>query len=130
MISAFQPPIVILANGQFPTHPVPLHTLHNAGTVICTDGSGDTLLKMGHHPHIMIGDLDSTDLQSHDFKGLWIPVTDQETTDLQKALSWCLVNQLTTVTILGATGNREDHSLGNLHALAEFSSHTEYPYRF
>ena len=121
MIASFQPPIVVLANGQFPMHTIPLQILDDAGTVICTDGSADTLLQFERIPHIIIGDHDSTSLNKNDFKGLWVDVPDQHRTDLQKTLEWCLVNDLNEITVLGAMGEREDHSLGNLHVLAEFS---------
>jgi thiamine pyrophosphokinase len=121
MSVSFQPPIIILANGQFPMHILPLQILDDAGTVICTDGSADKLLQFEQTPHIIIGDLDSTRLNKNDFKGLWVEVPDQNKTDLQKTLEWCLLNNLEDVTVLGAMGQREDHSLGNLHVLAEFS---------
>ena len=121
MTAFFQTPIVVLANGRFPSHPNPLEVLDSAGTVICTDGSADILLKFGRTPHIIIGDLDSTKLKKSDFKGLWIPDQDQYKTDLQKTLEWCLLNDLNEIAVLGAMGEREDHSLGNLHVLAEFS---------
>ena len=121
MAKSFQHPIVVLANGRFPSHPNPLEVLDSAGTVICTDGSADTLLKFDRNPHVIIGDLDSTKLKKSDFKGLWIPDQNQHKTDLQKTLEWCLLNGLNDVVVLGAMGKREDHSLGNLHILAEFS---------
>ena len=72
MSARFQPPIVILANGLFPSHTYPLQILDEAGTVICTDGSADSLLNLGHTPHIIIGDQDSTSLNKNEFRGLWI----------------------------------------------------------
>lgn len=121
METAFQQPIVILANGCFPTHPISLSILDKAGTVICTDGSADTLIELDRTPHVIIGDLDSIKLKNDEFKGLWIPAPDQNKTDLQKTLEWCLINGLKNVVVLGAMGKREDHSLGNLYILAEFS---------
>jgi thiamine pyrophosphokinase len=121
MIASFQSPIVILVNGQFPNHSFPLQILDDAGTVICTDGSADSLLGLNRIPHIIIGDIDSTRLEKQLFKGLWVEVPDQNRTDLQKSLEWCFINDLLEVVILGAMGEREDHSLGNLHVLAEFS---------
>ncbi|HDY75986.1 MAG TPA: thiamine diphosphokinase [Candidatus Marinimicrobia bacterium] len=121
METAFQQPIVILANGRFPTHPIPLSILDKAGTVICTDGSADTLIELDRTPHVIIGDLDSIKLKNDEFKGLWIPAPDQNKTDLQKTLEWCLINGLKNVVVLGTMGKREDHSLGNLYILAEFS---------
>ncbi len=114
-------PIVVLVNGRFPSHPQPLEILENAGTIICTDGSADRLLVHNRSPHIIIGDMDSTKLQQKEFNGLWVENFDQDRTDLQKTLDWCIGQGMSEITILGAMADREDHSLGNLHALAEFS---------
>ena len=114
-------PVVIVGNGEFPAHPIPLNHLKNAGTIICTDGGADQLSPHNFTPDIIVGDMDSTKLKIENFKGLWISSPDQNRTDLQKTLDWCIANDLTEVTVLGIMGKREDHSLGNLHALAEFS---------
>ena len=84
MTTSFQPPIVVLANGRFPSHTIPLQILDEAGTVICTDGSADTLLQFERTPHIIIGDFDSTRLNKNEFPGLWIETPNQNKTDLQK----------------------------------------------
>ncbi len=52
-------PYIILANGQYPTHPAALNKLHTAGTIICTDGSANKLLENGLAPNVIIGDMDS-----------------------------------------------------------------------
>ena len=114
-------PVVIVGNGEFPSHPIPLNHLKNAGTIICTDGSADQLMKHNVTPNAIIGDMDSTKLKKDNFKGIWNSSPDQNKTDLQKTLDWCIGNDLNDVTVLGTMGKREDHSLGNLHLLAEFS---------
>ena len=121
MNNQFKAPFVLLVNGEFPTHPVPLRFLNSAETIICTDGSAAKLLAHGRTPDVIIGDMDSTKLKEGDFKGVWILSQDQNKTDLQKTLDWCIANDLNGITVLGAMGNREDHSLGNLHVLGEFS---------
>ena len=114
-------PIVIVGNGEFPVHLIPLNHLKNAGSIICADGGADQLSPHNFTPDIIVGDMDSTKLKIENFKGLWISSPDQNRTDLQKTLDWCISNDLTEVTVLGIMGKREDHSLGNLHVLAEFS---------
>ena len=114
-------PVVVVGNGEFPTHTIPLNHLKNAGTIICTDGGADQLSPHNFTPDIIVGDMDSTKLKIENFKGLWISSPDQNRTDLQKTMDWCIANDLTEVTVLGIMGKREDHSLGNLHVLAEFS---------
>ena len=115
-------PVVIVGNGEFPAHQIPLNHLKNAGTIICADGGADQLISYNLTPNAIIGDMDSTKLRKDDFKGAWISSPNQNRTDLQKTLDWCIANNLNDVTVLGTMGKREDHSLGNLHALAEFSS--------
>ena len=50
---------VILADGNFPTHPVPLALLQGAHRVVCCDGAAVKLLDAGREPDWIVGDLDS-----------------------------------------------------------------------
>ena len=128
MISLSAPlkkPVILLANGEFPVHHLPKYLLDNSETIICTDGATDKLIKYGLEPTVTIGDLDSTKLSEHESPGLWVPAPDQIKTDLQKALDWCIINNIIEITILGAGGIREDHALGNLHILAEYQGMVE-----
>jgi len=47
--------------------------------------------------------------------------SNQETNDLTKAVHFCAERQWNEITILGATGKREDHSLGNISLLADYA---------
>ncbi|GHT01865.1 thiamine pyrophosphokinase [Bacteroidia bacterium] len=113
---------VVLANGAFPEHPVPLALLHDADRVICCDGATEHLLKFGRIPDFIVGDLDSIsdDLKAR-FATILVPVSEQETNDLTKAVHFCLAHGWSEITILGATGKREDHTLGNLSLLADYA---------
>ena len=53
--------IVILANGDFPSHPVPLKQLSGADKIICCDGAAGALVSAGMEPDFIVGDLDSLD---------------------------------------------------------------------
>ena len=117
----FNKPFIILANGQYPSHPAALNNLHTGGTIICTDGSGNKLLENGLAPNVIIGDMDSTTIDQDSFKGLYVKISDQDNTDLDKALEWCKVNSLSPLTVLGTSQLREDHSIGNLMLLANYS---------
>lgn len=116
----FRPPIAILGKGEYPRHPLALQALKDANTLICTDGSADHALQRGLQPQVIIGDLDSTSLDEKTFHGIILHRPDQEETDMAKALHWCHENGLSPVTVLGASGMREDQTLANLHLLAEF----------
>ncbi len=114
---------VILANGIFPTHPVPLAWLRDADLIVCCDGAAEKLVAHGLEPGIIIGDLDSVSPELKErFRNILVPDTDQETNDLTKAVNWCIAAGIRAVAILGATGIREDHTLGNISLLADYSS--------
>ena len=117
----FNKPFIILANGQYPSHPTALNKLHAAGTIICTDGSANKLLENGLTPNVIIGDMDSTTVGQDSFKGLYVKISDQDNTDLDKAFEWCKLNNLSPLTVLGTSQLREDHTIGNLILLANYS---------
>ncbi|GHU87390.1 thiamine pyrophosphokinase [Bacteroidia bacterium] len=113
---------IILANGTFPEHEIPLSFLQHAERIICCDGGTENLLKSGLEPSFIVGDLDSL---SENIKTHYSPILnhdpDQETNDLTKAVHFCVKNGWKEITILGATGKREDHSLGNISLLADYT---------
>ena len=113
---------IVLADGNFPKHKIPLEFLFNAERIICCDGAAQNLLNVGLKPNYIIGDLDSVseDIKKN-FSSILIYRVEQETNDLTKAVQFCLENKHTEITILGATGKREDHTLGNLSLLADYS---------
>ena len=117
----YNKPFIILVNGQYPSHPAALNKLHTAGTIICTDGSANKLLENGLTPNVIIGDMDSTTVGQDSFKGLYVKISDQDNTDLDKAFEWCKLNSLSRLTVLGASQLREDHTIGNLMLLANYS---------
>ena len=49
-------PSVILANGDYPTHPIPVKKINEAGCIICCDGAVNQLIDKGLEPSIIIGD--------------------------------------------------------------------------
>ncbi|MCU0458643.1 MAG: thiamine diphosphokinase [Bacteroidales bacterium] len=113
---------VILANGTYPAHQVPLAALHSADLVVCCDGAAEKLVAHGLEPGIIIGDLDSVSpVLKRKYKKILIRDSDQETNDLTKAVNWCVAAGIREVAILGATGIREDHTLGNISLLADYS---------
>ncbi len=114
-------PVVILADGRFPSHSVPLSLLSSAGTLICCDGAADQALAVGLTPSLVIGDLDTLQTDRERLSGDVIRDKSQENTDLEKAIKWCLDNSISEVTLLGVTGLRDDHTLANLHLLVNFS---------
>ena len=112
---------VILANGEFPKGKLALQILENKNFLICCDGAINNLLKTNIEPNLIIGDLDSiNDSLKIKFADILIKIADQNTNDLTKAINWCIANNITDVTILGATGKREDHTIANISLLAKY----------
>jgi thiamine pyrophosphokinase len=113
---------IILANGAFPQSEKLLKLLDTAGRVICCDGAVNSLVESGREPSVIIGDLDSVKPEVKlRYSNRLVQVTDQQTNDLTKAVNWCVGNGIKEVTILGATGKREDHAIGNISLLSDYS---------
>ncbi len=120
--------VVILADGNFPEHPVPLMILESASIIICSDGAAAKLVKHGLNPSAIVGDMDSLDATLQErYKEIINKDSDQETNDLTKAFKYSLSMNPDKITILGATGAREDHTLGNISLLSLFRECTNAP---
>jgi thiamine pyrophosphokinase len=115
---------VILADGAFPEHKIPLGYLGNAYKIICCDGSAESLVNAGLLPEAIIGDMDSLskELKNRFADRIYVDDT-QETNDLTKAVQWCHHYGYNDIVIVGATGKREDHTIGNISLLAEYSEY-------
>ena len=115
------PEAVILANGEYPTHPLPLRMLEEAKFVVCCDGAANEYISRGHTPDVIIGDGDSL---SPEYKELFAPIihriADQETNDQTKAVLFLQKKGYRKIAIVGATGKREDHTLGNISLLMDY----------
>ena len=112
---------VILADGNYPEHEIPRDYLKNAERIICCDGSAEALLNEGMIPEAIVGDLDSLrkDIAKRFSDRLFRDIS-QETNDLTKAVKWCAERGYRKIVIVGATGKREDHTIGNISLLAEY----------
>jgi thiamine pyrophosphokinase len=112
---------IILANGSFPTNAWLLQMLKDAETIICCDGAVENLLFFGKEPNFIVGDLDSIrPITEKRFFDRIIRISEQESNDLTKAVNFCESRGYAHITILGATGKRPDHTLGNIALLTEY----------
>ena len=114
---------VILADGLFPKREGVLDYLHQANIIIACDGATSKLLDFGLEPTHIVGDLDSLgDNLKTKYASIITSSTEQETNDLTKAVAKAQDLGIKEAVILGATGEREDHTLGNIGLLAEHAS--------
>ena len=120
---------VIVGNGQFPKKEYPLYLLESADYVVCCDGALDTYLRhfSGRNlrrPDVVVGDMDSLSKKTAErFRDIAVKIDEQETNDQSKAFHYILEHfpDVDTIHMLGATGKREDHTIGNLSLLMEYA---------
>ena len=85
----YTPEAVILANGEYPTCPVPLTMLEEASFVACCDGAANEYISRGHTPDVIVGDGDSLSTEYHKrFSPIIHQIPDQETNDQTKAVRY------------------------------------------
>ncbi len=119
--------VVVLADGAFPRHTTPLTHLCEADIVVCCDRA---YLKwkayiQGHIVQAktvyVVGDGDSLPLAARcELGDRFIQIADQECNDLSKSVQFCFANGWYAPVLLGTTGLREDHTLGNISLLMEY----------
>ena len=122
-MSDFEPEsyTVIVSDGTFPIHDIPLGYLKNAKRIICCDGSVQNLIVAGMQPDAIVGDLDSlSDELANRFADRIFLDENQDTNDLTKAVMWCIEIGYRDIVIVGGTGKREDHTIGNISLLADY----------
>lgn len=115
------PDCVIIANGRFPVHRIPLTIIEKAGFIVCCDGAANEFIARGGKPHAIVGDCDSISPENkHLFSAILHPDLDQDTNDLTKAVNFCIKQGKKDIVIVGGTGLREDHTLRNISLLEEY----------
>ena len=113
--------VIILANGEFPKNKKIINILKTADIIICTDGAYEKALKINISPYAIVGDFDSVDLNSIKENINIVKTPDQNKSDLEKTLNYCIENKFDDVTIIGATGIKDDQTYVNLLLLDQFS---------
>lgn len=114
---------VIVANGDFPSAELPLHILDSSNFVVCCDGGANEYIARGLVPDMIIGDGDSLSSENRArFADIIHYDADQDTNDQTKAVRHLLAQGRSRIAIVGATGKRDDHTLGNIALLAEYLS--------
>lgn len=105
--------------------------LQEASFIVCCDAAYRKIQnpKFKIQNYIVVGDGDSLSTEERLTLGdRYVQVDEQDYNDLHKAMAWATSKfnvQNSKFYILGATGKREDHTLGNIAYLVEFLD--EYP---
>ena len=120
--------VVILADGTYPSSERTLKILLNADLLICCDGAAEKAISRGVIPDFIAGDMDSMPIElQRQYSDIIRKSDNQDTNDLTKAVELAKSFSPSQVTILGATGRREDHTLGNISLLAEYAQECTFP---
>ncbi len=127
--------IVIIGNGRFPKKPWPLYLIRQADHIVCCDGAFKSFLRRTEQifgelrlPDAVIGDMDSIpSTLKKKYPELMVPVSEQENNDQTKAFRYVLETwkDVRSIHFLGATGKREDHTIGNVSLLMEYQRQIE-----
>lgn len=114
----------IICNGEFPRKEYPRYLISKADYVVCCDGALEKYLKhFDRIPDLVIGDMDSLPRGLRKkYSGILLKVEEQDHNDQTKAVRHILSScpDIDTIHIFGATGLREDHTVGNLSLLMEY----------
>jgi thiamine pyrophosphokinase len=116
------PKALIIANGLQPPLFIVRPFVLAAQLVVCADGGANHALKMNIKPHVIIGDFDSImSSTKHYYSHIrQIVDPDQNSTDLEKAISYCVRQKMASADIVGATGDRLDHTTGTLGCFKKY----------
>ncbi len=123
--------VVIICDGAFPKNEFPRYIIRNADFIICCDGALRKFLRncrsiFGEDrlPDLVIGDMDSLPASMiRRYEEIIVKVDEQEHNDQTKAFRWAVENltDIGNIYIIGATGGREDHTIGNMSLLMEYT---------
>lgn len=94
----------------------------NESVKICVDGGARHFKELGIDPDMIIGDLDSADRDTVDyFRDRGVEVlrhpSKKDKTDTEIAVEYALESGASEILLLGSTGSRVDHMMGNINLL-------------
>lgn len=123
--------VVIICDGRFPKSEYPRYLIRTADFIICCDGALQKFLRASvsifgekRLPDVVVGDMDSlSPALRRRHSDIIVQIDEQEHNDQTKAFRWALENipGISQIYILGATGEREDHTIGNVSLLMEYA---------
>jgi len=109
---------LLVLGGSPPSDELLAWRFEEADHAIAVDSGVLPFRDAGVKAELLIGDLDSCGLEESSHQndtGRIVHLSDQDTTDFQKALSWVSTETETSeIVILGGQGKRSDHFLSNI----------------
>lgn len=114
--------VIILGAGDYPRHEVPKRWLQAGYRVVCCDGAAEEYIRREKKlPWRIVGDGDSLDsVFKVRYKDIIRCFSEQENNDQTKATLYLMEHGVRDIIYLGATGRREDHTIGNVSLLVDY----------
>ncbi|MBQ1932425.1 MAG: thiamine diphosphokinase [Muribaculaceae bacterium] len=113
--------VVVLGNGDYPTAQLPLDIIGNHRVMVACDGAANAYLDTPRRFDVIVGDGDSV---SQSIRNAYVDKIvidhDQETNDQTKAVKYLSERGHADISIVGASGRREDHLFGNVSLLVDY----------
>jgi thiamine pyrophosphokinase len=114
---------LILLDGEKPSFNLLEQYWLESEVRVCADGAAKVCREYSLQPDIILGDLDSLDKKT---KACFtasqiIEIADQDTTDGEKAVQYCIEKGFQKITLFGALGKRVDHTLYNMGILKKLN---------
>ena len=123
--------VVIICDGNFPKTEYPRYLIRTADFIICCDGAlmkflrnSKAIFGEARLPDLVTGDMDTLSAaMQKKYANIIVKEDEQEHNDQTKAVRWALSNLdgIESICILGATGGRADHTIGNISLLMEYT---------
>ena len=112
---------VLIANGKVSKTNYIKKIIDSNDFFISIDAKLENLKELGVKPNLILGDLDSTVISDLGSQIEVVELSNQNKTDLEKSLDYCIENNIKKVLILGSSGLREDHSMANILIASTYS---------
>jgi len=116
-----QKKVALIIDGEFPKNKKIIDQIKSSDIIVAVDGAANILLDNGIIPNVAVGDLDSIDSSSKNNITTIVHMENQNKTDLEKTLDWCIDHNYLCLSIFGISGKSEDHFLGNFFIINEYA---------
>jgi len=116
--------IILFANGELPEPKNLIPQINSEDVLIAVDGGIDHITSLGFKPNLIIGDLDSINMEAlEEFRSQGAVIhqypREKDQTDLELALEFALERKAKTIWVVAALGNRLDQTLANIFLLTK-----------
>ena len=112
---------VLVANGEKPVSNYAKQLIKEINLKICVDSNLSIFRELDIEPDVIIGDMDTVEINTASSKSTIVVVEDQNKTDLEKSLNYCIAENIKNIYIIGAAGERDDHNLANILIAQQYS---------